>query len=292
MLGTKYFPLVILVPVLGWFVIFFFYPAINSLRMSMYEWNIIDPAGSPLVGLSNYRELFKDMVFLTSLKNTFLFVAVRVLLGIPIGLFVAVLLERIEILRNFFLGLIFAPYVASITSMSILFRWLLQPRFGLVNKILTSAGLPPQSFLSSPGQTILAASLVDIWQSLGYSAVLFLAGLLEIPRDLSEAARIDGANEWQVFFKIKLPLLANVNLFVFVTTLIGAFQVFERVAMLAAPSMNDVRPSNYVMAFFIYRYAVHHMRLGYACAAAIVMFAIIFAFTLLQLKTLRRRWEY
>jgi ABC-type sugar transport system permease subunit len=258
----------------------------------MYEWNIIDPAGSPLVGLSNYRELFKDMVFLTSLKNTFLFVAVRVLLGIPIGLFVAVLLERIEILRNFFLGLIFAPYVASITSMSILFRWLLQPRFGLVNKILTSAGLPPQSFLSSPGQTILAASLVDIWQSLGYSAVLFLAGLLEIPRDLSEAARIDGANEWQVFFKIKLPLLANVNLFVFVTTLIGAFQVFERVAMLAAPSMNDVRPSNYVMAFFIYRYAVHHMRLGYACAAAIVMFAIIFAFTLLQLKTLRRRWEY
>jgi len=161
-----------------------------------------------------------------------------------------------------------------------------------VNKILTSVGLPPQSLLSSPGQTILAASLVDIWQSLGYSAVLFLAGLLEIPRDLSEAARIDGANEWQVFFKVKLPLLANVSLFVLVTTLIGAFQVFERVAMLAAPSVNDVRPSNYVMSFFIYRYAVHHMRLGYACAAAIVMFAIIFVFTLLQLKTLRRRWEY
>ncbi|WP_369017585.1 sugar ABC transporter permease [Thermatribacter velox] len=289
---TKYFPLVVLVPVTAWFMVFFFYPAINSFRISMYEWNVIDPAGSPFVCLANYKELFRDKTFLVSIKNTFIFVAIRIFLGIPIGLFVAVLLERINKLRNLFLGLIFAPYVASITSMSILFRWLLQPKFGMVNQVLELLGLPTQRFLSHPGQTIVAASLVDIWQSLGYSAVLFLAGLLEIPKDFEEAARIDGANEWRVFFRIKLPLLANVTLFVFVTTLIGAFQVFERVAMLAAPSMNDVRPSNYVMSFFIYRYAIHHMRLGYACAAAVIMFAVIFVFTLIQLKVLRRRWEY
>ncbi len=257
----------------------------------MYEWNTIDPAGSPFVGLSNYHELFSDRTFALSVSNTLIFVAIRVLIGIPIGLFVAVLLEGIEKFRNLFLGLIFAPYVASIASISILFYWLLQPRFGLINQVLSSIGLPTQQFLSNPGQTILAAAAVDIWQSLGYSAVLFLAGLLEIPKDFSEAARIDGATGWQVFWKIKLPLLSNVILFVFVTTVISAFQVFERVPMLVG-NMNSVRPSQYVMSFFIYRYAIHHMRLGYACAAAIIMFLIIFVFTLIQLRALRRRWEY
>lgn len=288
---TSRFPLMIIIPVLAWFIIFFFYPFINSIRVSAYEWNIIDPVGSPFVGLSNFRELFQDRVFITSLWNTIKFVILRVLIGIPIGLFVSVLLEKIGVLRNMFLGFIFAPYAVSITAISVLFRWLFQPRFGLVNTVLKIVGLPAQKFISDPTQAIYVYAAVDIWQSIGYSVILFLAGLLEIPKDFTEAAILDGANGWKIFWKIKLPLLSNVSLFVFITTLIGAFQIFERMAVFTG-NPNDARASQYVLSFYIYRLSIHHMRMGYACAAAIVMFLIVFVFTLIQLKVLRKKWEY
>jgi len=287
---TKYFPLIVLVPVFAWFMIFFFYPIFESFRISLYEWNVIDPTGSPFVGFSNYAELWEDRNFIYSLRNTLIFVGVRVIIGIPLGLLVALLLERVSRFRNLFLAFIFAPYACSITSITILFRLLFQPRFGLFNFLLESIGLPPQRFYADPNQAIYVFAGVDIWQAMGYTVILYLAGLLEIPNEYIEAARIDGASGLQIFSKIKLPLLSNVTLFVFVTTFIYAFQVFERMAVMTG--INQARPSQFVMAFFIYRYAIHHMRMGYACAASVIMFLLILSFTLLQLKILRRRWEY
>lgn len=251
---------------------------------------MIDPEGSSFVWLSNYKELFGDRNFIYSLKNTLVFVAVRVIIGIPLGLLVALLLERISRFRNLSLALIFAPYACSITAMTILFRLLFQPRFGLINSFLGYVGLPPQRFYQDPSQAIYVFASVDIWQAMGYTVILYLAGLLEIPKEFTEAAQIDGASGWQIFRRIKLPLLSNVTLFVFVTTFIFAFQVFERMAVMTG--MGQARPSQFVMAFFVYRYAIHHMRMGYACAASIIMFFIIFGFTLLELKFLRRKWEY
>lgn len=258
--------------------------------MSLYEWNVLDAERSPFVGLSNYKELFGDRNFIYALKNTFIFVAVRVISGVTLGLLIALLLERIPRYRNLFLALIFIPYACSVTSMTVLFSLIFQPRFGLINSLLGNMGLPPQGFYNDPNQVIYVFALVDVWQAMGYTVILYLAGLLAIPKEFIEAARIDGASERQILRRIKLPLLKNITTFVLITTLIFAFQVFTRMAVMTG--IYQARPSQFVMAFFLYIYAISHMRMGYACAASLILFLAIFGFTLLQFKFLRKKWEY
>ncbi|MGQ9629549.1 MAG: carbohydrate ABC transporter permease [bacterium] len=286
---SKYFPWMILVPILLWYLLFVFWPVVNSVRTSFYEWNTIDPEQSPMVGWRNYGELFGDSTFIVSLKNTFIYVAMKTLLSIPISLAIAVLLMKIGRGRDGFVFVIFLPAVCAVAAMSVLFMWLYQPTFGLFNAILKALRLPPQGFLSNPRQAIFAIAATDIWQGLGYQVIIFLAGLMEIPDVFTEAAVIDGANSWQVFWRVTLPLLGNVMLFVVVTTLIGAFQVFDRVAVMTGGGPGK---SSYVIAYFIYRYGIFHMRVGYATAAAMVMFIIIMIITVIQIRILRPQWEY
>jgi len=288
MIKTKYFPIVVLLPIVCWYALFFIWPLINSIRIGFYEWNILDPSGSPFVGLSNYRELFRDDVFITSLINTLKFVFFRIIIGIPLGLAVALLILNLK-LRNLYLGVIFSPYTCSVSAISILFIWLFQPTFGLINFLLKWIGLPPQGFLSASNQAIYVITAVDIWQSLGYTVVLYIAGLMEIPTEFLEAAQLDGANSWLIFRRITLPLLSNVTLFILVTTMIGAFQIFDRVAVMTSGGPGT---SSYVLSYFIYRYAIFHMRLSYACAAAIIMFLIILIISIFQIRIFRRSWEY
>ena len=288
MIKTKYFPLIVLIPIVCWYVLFFIWPLINSVRIGFYEWNILDPSGSPFVGLNNYKELFRDDVFITSLINTLKFVFFRIIIGVSLGLAVALLILNLRV-KNLYLGIIFSPYTCSVSAISILFIWLFQPTFGLINFLLKGIGLPPQGFLSDPNQAIYVMTAIDIWQSLGYTVVLYVAGLTEIPTEFLEAAQLDGANSWQIFRRITLPLLSNVTLFILVTTMIGAFQIFDRVAVMTSGGPGT---SSYVLSYFIYRYAIFHMRLSYACTAAIIMFLIIFLISIFQIRIFRRSWEY
>ena len=286
---TKYFAWAILAPIIGWYMLFMFWPVLNAVRTSFFEWNTLNPSTSTFIGLRNYPELFGDGYFLTSLKNTLLYVLLKPGLSIPIALLVALLLLKLDKGRNGFVFIIFLPHVCAIVAMSVLFKWLYQPTFGLFNHILKALSLPPQGFLNDPKQAIFSIIAMDIWQGLGYQVIILLAGLMEIPDALTEAATIDGANARQVFFKVTLPLLGSVMLFVVVTTLIGAFQVFDRVAVM---TRGEPGKSTYVLAYFIYRYGLYHYRAGYATAAAMVMFVMVMVITLVQFKLLRPKWEY
>jgi len=192
-------------------------------------------------------------------------------------------------MRNVYMGIIFLPAICAVAAMSVLFAWIFQPTFGLLNAILKMLHLPPQGFLSDPKQALICIVATDIWQGLGYGTIIFLAGLMEVPDMFIEAAKIDGATSWQTFWKVTLPLLNNVTLFLLVITLISSFQVFDRIAVMTSGGPGK---STYVMAYFIYRYGIFHMRVGYASAAAIIMFLIIISFTLLQLRIFKTRWEY
>ncbi len=285
----NYFPLLVIAPIIGWYLLFSLWPVINAVRTSFYEWNTIDPANSPFVGWRNYKELIGDPAFRTSFRNTFIYVILRTGIGIPLALAIAVLLSQIVKGRNAFIFIIFIPAVCAVAAMSVLFKWLYQPTFGLFNAILKALRLPPQGFLSDSKQVIYWIVATDIWQGLGYGVILFMAGIMEIPDVFKEAAKIDGASSWQVFWRITLPLLSNVTLFVVVTTLIGAFQVFDRIAVMTEGGPGK---SSYVVAYFIYRYGIFHMRVSYATAAAIIMFLVILVFTVFQIKILRPKWEY
>ncbi|NPV52417.1 MAG: sugar ABC transporter permease [Firmicutes bacterium] len=287
---SRSFPFLILVPIACWYVVFLVWPVINSFRTSFYEWNVIDPSFSPFIGLRNYIKLLNDYVFIKSFWNTIIYVFFKTAIGVPLSLAVAVLLMRLKRGRDLHLFFIFLPAVCAVAAMSVLFRWLYQPTFGLFNTILKMLGLPPQGFLSDPAQAIYAIVATDIWQGLGYGTVIFLAGLMDIPVDFEEAAKIDGATGWQSFFKVTLPLLGNVTLFVVVTTLIGAFQVFDRIAVMT--NQGGPGTSSYVIAYFIYRYGIFHMRVGYATAAAVIMFFMIIGLTLLQMRALKPQWRY
>jgi multiple sugar transport system permease protein len=262
----------------------------KSAQASLYEWNTLKPSESYFVGFGNYTELFSDPTFRISMINTFQFVFLKTVISIPLGLGIALLLYKIHdnVSRHAFLLIIFMPHVCSIAAMSILFKWMYQPMFGWFNIILQALHLPQQGFLNSPKQAIYAIIATDIWHGIGYQVIILLAGLMEIPDTYIEAATIDGAKPWQILFRVRIPLLANVLAFVLVTTLIGAFQVFDRVLV-----MTEGQPGNssYVLSFFIFRYAIYYWRAGYASAAAIIMFVIVLVFSYFQLRIIRPKWR-
>lgn len=286
---SKTFHLVILIPILSWYMIFMFWPIANAIRTSFFEWNTLQVSESIFIGLRNYTELFGDRVFQTSFINTLLYVVFKTGISIPLAIMIALLLIKVEYGRKAFIFLIFLPNICAIAAISILFRWLYQPTFGLFNNIIKAVGLPPMGFLNDPNQALFSVIATDIWQGLGYQVIILLAGLLEIPDTFTEAATIDGARSDQTFFRIKLPLLGNVLLFVVVTTLITAFQVFDRIAVMTE---GEPGKSTYVMAYFIYRQGLYHYRAGYATAAALILFFMVMVVTIIQFKLLKPKWEY
>jgi multiple sugar transport system permease protein len=287
---SKYFPAVVLIPILVWFGLFIFYPVAKSAQASFYEWNTLKPSESHYVGAGNYLELLKDQTFHISLKNTFLYVLLKLGISVPLGLVIALLLYRIRSnrSRNAFLMVIFMPYVCSVAAMSVLFKWLYQPMIGGFTTILRMLHVPDQGFLNSPQQAIYCIVATDIWQGLGYQVIILLAGLMEVPETYIEAATIDGARPRQVVFRIMIPLLGNVMAFIIVTTLIGAFQVFDRVLVMTRGGPGN---NSYVLSYFIYRYALYYYRAGYGSAAAIVMFFMIILISIAQLRIIRPRWK-
>jgi multiple sugar transport system permease protein len=287
---SKYFPAVILIPILLWFALFLFWPVVKSAQASLYEWNTLKPSESKYIGASNYLELTQDQTFLIGMKNTLLYVLLKVGVSVPLGLLVALLLYRIQHnrARNAFLLVIFMPYVCSVAAMSVLFKWLYQPMFGGFTTLLRMVHIPDQGFLNSPQQAIYCIVATDIWQGLGYQVMILLAGLMEIPDTYVEAATIDGAKPRQVVFRIMVPLLVNVLAFVLVTTLIGAFQVFDRVLVMTKGGPGN---NSYVLSYFIYRYALYYYRAGYASAVAIIMFLMTIVISIAQIRILRPKWK-
>lgn len=262
-------------------------PILYAFNVSVRDWNLLS-SDQPFVGVANFSTIFSDEIFRKSILNTFMFVVVGVPGQLIVGLAVALLLHSIHRFRGFFRTIYFIPYVTSIIAVSWVFRWILM-RNGWLNEVLLQLGLEPQLFLQSPRQALILVTLTMIWQSIGFQMLVFMTGLEAIPRMYYEAAAIDGASTWRKFVHITIPLLNPVIVFSAVIAVISYLQSFGQVL-----SMTNGGPLNSTttMVLYIYNLAFQQFKMGRAAAATVVLFAIIFVVTLLQLKVLNKKVEY
>jgi ABC-type sugar transport system permease subunit len=288
---AKYgFVLLVLAPLLLWFLIFAYGPIFYALWASLRNTHTLDPDLSRFVGLQNYRDLSHDRRFLQAMSNMVRFVIAKGIGNIILSLGLALLLERLRWGRNVYLFFIFMPVVMSTVAVAMLFLWLYDPQAGLINFLLQAVGLPTQSFLRSSKQALLSVVGVDLWKTYGYATVIFLAALLDVPREYYEAASLDGASRWQAFWQITIPSIRNALVLVLVLIVIDGVQHFTTVAVMTGGGPAD---STLMPSLLVYREGLgaNNYRMGYACAVAFVMFAIILVVTFFQLKLFRSLYE-
>jgi len=268
-------------------IVFFVGPVLFIFFLSFHRWNIILPK-KPFAGLTNYIELFKDEYFLSSLLNTFYY-SLHVPVGMAIALVIAVLINRRIKGMNIIKTLFFLPSVSSFVAIAMVWQWIYNSKFGLLNFFITRLGFNSVRWLENPHTAMPALIIMSIWVGIGYQMVIYLAGLQGIPEHLYESAKIDGANKLQRFFKITIPMLRPTTFFILVTSLIGSFQVFTQVFVM---TKGGPLRSTDVVVYHIYKNAWINMEMGYSSAMAVILFAIIFVITLAQFRYFGRGIDY
>lgn len=270
-----------LLPVIIGFAVFYLYPAIRGTWFSLTDWNLLSEP--KFVGLKNYATLIHDPLFWNSLKVTGYYVVLSVAFQLLVGIVLATLLHRVTrslVIRS----LLLVPWLVPNVTAGLLWMWLLDANLGFFNHLLVSLGADNQGFLTSPALAMPSVVLISSWSGVGYTALLFYAGMLMIPAQLYEAASIDGASELRTFFRITLPLLRPILAFVLVVSLIGAVQLFDTIAVTTKGGpVNATR----VIYFYIYEQAFTHFKMGYASALALSLVLVLGILTFLQMRLLR-----
>lgn len=277
-----------LAPFLGFFLVFVVRAVVLATRMSFYEWKILPPTQN-FIGLENYIELFNDDVWWTSVQNTVIFTLITVLGTTIIALIAALALTRSIRGRSFFQVLLYMPSLLSVGAVGLIWVWLLNSQFGVINYLLSFIGVGPYNWLGDPNLVLPALSVTTIWWQFGFPMLIFIAGLRGTPTQLYEAARIDGANSRQVFFRITLPLLRPTILFVTVTGVISHFQVYGQPFIMTTGGPGR---SSYTVILYLYQIAWRAFRMGYGAAIAVAIAAIMATLTIIQFVFINRRVEF
>ena len=261
------------------FVMFVFYPFSNTIIFSFQETSLLNPEVN-WIGFDNYRRLFSDQFFMVIRQTTY-FVLGTVIVGTVLALLTALLLTKPLKFIGFYRTVFYLPVVTSMVAVSVVWLWMYEPRFGIINHLLGFFGVPQINWLTDTRTAMPAIIILAIWRDLGYRATIFMAGIFSIPTELYEAAKIDGANSWNCFWRITLPLLQPTTFFVVVTSVIASFQVFAPVNIMTSGGPAD---STNVVVFYMWRYAFRYFQMGYASAVAVALALVIFAVTFIQWK--------
>lgn len=271
---------IFLLPSLVPLTVFTLYPLASSIYLSLVKWNLLSPI-KQFVGLANYRMMVQDGVLHRVLLNTGLYTIMVVTGGILLGFLLALLLNRKIRLRVIMRGIFFLPTVVPLAVLSAVWLWIYDPAFGLMNYALRWLGLPTSQWLHSAASALWAIILMMIWQTTGYNMVILLAGLQNIPEDLYEAARLDGAGSFTLLWRITLPLLSPTIFFLVIVSTIQAFRVFDPIFVM---SLGTGGPANSTatLVFYLYRQAFMFLEIGYGSAIACLIVAISLVFTGLQ----------
>ncbi|NMM15804.1 MAG: sugar ABC transporter permease [Cellulomonas sp.] len=264
--------------------LFVFYPTISSLITSLTDAQIIGPRN--FIGLGNYAELFRDPRFWNALRNTSLYAVVTAPISVGLALIFALLLNRRLPARGVFRSVIFFPFIVSLGIISIAWAFMLDPQVGILAAWLSEIGLPIGNGVRDPAWAMPAVMVVGIWRNTGFFMVLYLAGLQSIPREINEAAEIDGASGLRRFRNITWPLLANTSLFVIVIAAIFSFQAFDQMYVMTSGGPFF---STETMVMLIYSAGFKDYRLGYASAVSWILVIIVLAFSLIQIGYFRKK---
>lgn len=278
---------VLIAPTYILFGIFFLFPLLYSLYLTFFKWNGFAPQ-MDFVGIKNYIRIFSDPNFLNAFKNTLIYTLVTVPISISISLILSYILDKkirgYEVLK----GIYFLPHIVSLVAVGVVWMWIFLPgKYGLVNSILGIVHIAPQNWMSDPKLAMGTLVVIGVWKSVGYNMVIFIAGLLSIPKSLYEAADIDGASSLQKFFRITIPQLKGTVFFVTVSSTIYAlFQVFDIVKV-----TTDGGPigKTEMIVTYLYKVGIDQFELGYASVIAFVLFVITAVITVMQKKFLEER---
>jgi multiple sugar transport system permease protein len=284
--------LAFIAPALALILLFFVVPVVAGFLLAATDFDIYaiaDLSTARFVGLSNFAALLHDPVFWKALANTFYFVLVGGPLSVAVSLGAAMLLNgRLVRLKGLFRTVYFAPVVTTMVAVAVVWRYLYHPRFGLLNQILALVGLGPINWLGDPHMAMPAIILMAVWKNFGYNMIIFVAGLQSIPTTLYEAARVDGAGPWQQFRRITLPALRPMLVFVAIITMIGYFQLFTEPYVLTGGTGGPLN-STLSLVMYMYKQGFRWWNIGFAAAVAFVLFLVILAGTLVQMRLQRGR---
>lgn len=263
-------------------------PVVVSFGLSFFQWNVIDPP--EFIGLDNYVTLANDQRALSSFVTTGKFVLLAVGLQIVVSLFLALGVQNLQSkgLRYFFRTAFFLPILTSAASIAIVLAYMFDQNFGVVNYYLGKVGIPEIPWLNSSGWALIAIVIAYVWQQIGFTFIVFTGGITTIPKDVLEAADLDGATGWQRLWTITIPLLSPTLLFVGVTGVISALQVFAEPYVMTNGGPGDATRT---VVMILYESAFSFLQIGYGSAIAVVLFAIILLITALQFK-LSSRWVF
>jgi multiple sugar transport system permease protein len=276
-------------PALIFLLLFALGPFVFTVYVSLHDWNMLTPVETmPWRGLENYRYLlFDDPLFRETFRNSVVFALANVVVTTVLSLALALLLNGQVRMRGLWRAIYFLPYITSSIAISIVWSNLYHPSYGLFNGVLSLFGFPAQRFTSSVEQAMPSMVAVAVWLGVGYYMILFLAGLQAIGLDVYEAAKVDGANAWDRFRSITLPLLRPTLLFVGVVSTLASLQVFDLPFVLTNQG-GPVNATNTVV-LYMYQTAFNFTRMGRATAMAVLLFLVVLIITLVQLRLLRER---
>lgn len=271
--------MLMLAPNIIGFLLFMVLPIFATLFFSFTEYDLI---GKPkFIGLENYAEMLRDPIIITTLKNTLVFTLITVPAGMAFSLLLAIVLDQRIGMKRFYRGAYFLPSITSMVAVSIVWQWIYNPEFGLMNYALSFFGVKGITWLSSSSTSLLSIAIVSIWKNAGYNMMLFLAGLQGISISYYEASELDGASKLQQFKYITLPMLSPTTFFIFVMSIISSFQVFDSVVLMTKGGPGR---SSSVLVHYLYQNAFQYFSMGYACAIAYLLFFIVLIVTIFNMR--------
>jgi multiple sugar transport system permease protein len=263
-------------------------PIVWSALMSFQKNNLLTP-DTPFVGTANYRQMIHDPIVAQAIQHTLIYTALFVPGTMVVGLFLAVAMNRKIRFIWFYRTAAYATVAISTISEAIVFIWLFDPSYGVVNYFLGKIGVPPQQFINSPSQALYVIVIMTIWGWTGFAVVIYLAALQGVPQHLTEAAAIDGAGPWQAFRRVTLPLLSPASLFLAVWLTINALQLFDEVYL---STQGGPLNATTVLVYYLYTQAFQQFNFGYASAIAYFLFLVIIVITVIQFRVGRRLTYY
>ena len=281
-------PYIMLLPAMVGLGAFVVYPLAFLVKTSFTDRSMLRK-NPRFIGLSNYAELFQSQEFLSVIKNSLLYALLFVVFSIAIALLLAVWLNKPGRLHSFAQSSVFIPYIVSFVTISLVWLWLMDPQYGLLNSILAAFQLKPYPWLSDVKTVIPSLVLVSVWKYVGYYMLLLVAALQNIPQSIYDAAKIDGASGKAVFFRITVPLLTPSLFFLLVVSTTEALRVFDPINIMTQGGPIN---SSSVFVYFIYEYAFKYFRIGYASAGGVILFLIIGILVAIYFNMLAKKVHY
>ncbi len=267
--------------------IFIFWPIFYSFYLSLFKWNMISPRKT-FLGFQNYRDMYNDPVFWLVVKNTLLMAFFTVIVKMAISLYLASQLNKKVKGSSVYRAIIFSPTFTANVAIAMVWAWIFEPTYGLLRVVLKPLGFPMIDWIHSTSHSLPAVIIVLIWSGIGYDMVLFLAALKNISMEIYDAALVDGANSYQIFWRITFPLISPTTFFLLITGFINVLKAFDIVRIMTEGG--PLNSSN-VVVHFLYQNAFQWFRTGYASALALILFLFIMFITLIQ-NRLSKQWVH